>query len=109
MKLDIFEYEMAGNIWIEFEIHQSWENFLFIADIIENHIGAISVEKIETIAYTYEKDNFQFELAYPLSEGISLKLPDDRNENKDLQNRKKLRNIAQQIVDFFQKNFSQIS
>ncbi|MFW9894332.1 MAG: hypothetical protein ACFFD7_00845 [Candidatus Thorarchaeota archaeon] len=104
MEIEIFEYEMAGNIWIEFEIHQSWENFLFIADIIENHIGAKSIEKIETIAYTYEKDNFQFELAYPLSEGISLKLLDGRNHSEDLQNNEKLRNIAKEIVDFFQEN-----
>lgn len=104
MKIEIFEYEMAGNIWIEFEILQSWESFLFIADIIENHIGAKSVEKIETIAYTYEKDNFQFELAYPLSEGISLKLLDERNYSENLQNNEKLRNIAKEIVDFFQEN-----
>lgn len=104
MRIRTFENVVAGDFRIEFQIRQTWENFLFIADIIENHIGAISVEKIETIAYTYEKDNFKFELAYPLGDGIILTLLDEENQNEDSQNKEKLRSIAKQVVDFFQEN-----
>jgi len=104
----MFESEVAGDKWLEFEIHQSWENFLFISNIIENQIGAKLIKKIETIGYYFEKDRLQFELAYPLSEGISLKLLDERDCNEDLNNFKRLRKIGEEIVKYIQKNIPKL-
>lgn len=104
MRIRTSENIVAGDFRIVFQIRQTWENFLFIANIIEKQIEPKSVEKIDTIAYTYEKDDFKFELAYPLGDGIILTLVDEEKPNKNSQDKEKLRSIAKQVVDFFQEN-----
>ena len=108
MKIKIFEHDMYGDLWFEFEIYKSWENFLFIAEIIENNFGVKVINKIEAIGNLYEKNGLKFELAYDLDWGICLKLLEDRNRNEGEKNYNILRIFVKEIVKFIQNNYTNI-